>query len=43
MQRRLMTANLGEPDPPRWEYWLFATHPSTVERIAAARAYHRKR
>jgi STE24 endopeptidase len=42
MQRRLMTTNLGEPDPPRLEYWLFATHPSTIERIAAARAYHRK-
>jgi STE24 endopeptidase len=36
-QRRLNEVNQSDPDPPRWEYWLFATHPSTVERIAAAR------
>lgn len=41
MQRRLATVNLADPDPPRWEYLWFATHPSTVERIAAARAYAR--
>jgi STE24 endopeptidase len=41
MQRRLATVNLADPDPPRWEYLLFATHPSTVERIAAARAFAR--
>jgi STE24 endopeptidase len=41
MQRRLATVNLADPDPPRWEYLLFATHPSTAERIAAARAYPR--
>jgi STE24 endopeptidase len=41
MQRRLATANLTDPDPPRWEYLYTATHPSTVERIAAARAYAR--
>jgi STE24 endopeptidase len=42
MQRRLATVNLGDPDPPRWEYLYWATHPSTVERIAAARAYARE-
>jgi STE24 endopeptidase len=41
MQRRLGTVNLSEPDPPMWEHVLFASHPSTVERMAAARAYAR--
>ncbi|MFF0720978.1 M48 family metallopeptidase [Micromonospora sp. NPDC003816] len=42
MQRRISSVNLGDPDPPRWEYLYSATHPSTVERIAAARAYTRE-
>ena len=25
MQRRLATVNLADPDPPRWEYLLFAS------------------
>ena len=41
MQRRLGTINLADPDPPTWEYVMFASHPSTVQRIAAARAYQR--
>jgi STE24 endopeptidase len=41
MQRRLSTVNLADPDPPRWEYLCFASHPTTVQRIAAARAYGR--
>ncbi len=41
MQARLSTVNLSDPDPNRLEYWLFATHPSTVERMAAARAFAR--
>ena len=41
MQRRLGTVNLSDPDPPAWEHNLFASHPSTVERMAAARAYAR--
>jgi STE24 endopeptidase len=41
MQRRLSTVNLADPDPPRWEYAFFATHPTTVQRMAAARAYAR--
>ncbi len=41
MQARLSAVNLADPDPNRVEYWLFASHPSTVERIAAARAYAR--
>jgi STE24 endopeptidase len=41
MQRRLGTVNLSDPDPPFWEYVIFASHPSTVQRMAAARAYAR--
>jgi len=41
MQLRLGTVNLSDPDPPAWEHVLFGTHPSTVERMAAARAYAR--
>jgi STE24 endopeptidase len=41
MQRRLGTVNLSDPDPPAWEYLMFASHPSTVERMAAARAFAR--
>jgi STE24 endopeptidase len=41
MQRRLAGVNLSDPDPPRWEHLYFASHPSTVERMAAARAWAR--
>jgi STE24 endopeptidase len=41
MQRRLSAVNLGDPDPPRAEQLFAASHPSTVERMAAARAYAR--
>lgn len=41
MQRRLGGVNLSDPDPPAWEQTLTASHPSTVERMAAARAYAR--
>jgi STE24 endopeptidase len=41
MQRRLAAVNLVDPDPNRFEYLYFASHPSTVERMAAARAYAR--
>ncbi|SNT52374.1 STE24 endopeptidase [Asanoa hainanensis] len=41
MQSRLSSVNIGDPDPPRWEYLFGASHPSTVERMAAARAYAR--
>ncbi|SCF40918.1 M48 family metallopeptidase [Micromonospora mirobrigensis] len=42
MQRRLAGVNLADPDPPRWEHLWSASHPSTVERMAAARAYARE-
>ncbi|MFY1637345.1 M48 family metalloprotease [Solwaraspora sp. WMMB335] len=41
VHRRLSAVNLSDPDPPRWEHLYWATHPSTVERIAAARAHAR--
>jgi len=41
MEARLATVNLADPDPPRLEHVLFASHPATVERMAAARAYAR--
>jgi STE24 endopeptidase len=42
MQARLALVNLGDPDPPAWEQFLFGSHPTVVERIAAARAYARR-
>ncbi|MCQ4081576.1 M48 family metalloprotease [Streptomyces sp. RB6PN25] len=39
MQRRLTVANVSDPDPPRLLHLLFGTHPTPVQRIAAARAY----
>jgi STE24 endopeptidase len=41
MEARLSTTNLADPDPNRIEYWFFATHPSTVERMAAGTAWAR--
>ncbi len=41
MQARLSTVNISDPDPNWLEHLLFGTHPSTVERMAAARAYAR--
>jgi STE24 endopeptidase len=41
MEERLATTNVADVDPPRWYYLIFATHPSIVERMAAARAYAR--
>ena len=35
MQLRLATVNIADVHPPRLEYLLFATHPDTVERLAA--------
>ena len=39
MQRRLAEVNIADVHPPRIEYLLFATHPDTVERLAAARRF----
>jgi len=37
MQRRLGVANIADLEPNQLYYWGFASHPCTVERIAAAR------
>jgi STE24 endopeptidase len=37
MQLHLAEVNIADVHPPRVEYLLFATHPDTVERLAAAR------
>ena len=41
MQARLAEANLANVDPSRFEYVMFASHPTTVQRIAAARVFGR--
>jgi STE24 endopeptidase len=41
MQARLSELNLANPDPNPVDYFMFASHPSTVQRIAAARAFGR--
>jgi STE24 endopeptidase len=38
-ERRIVVANLADPDPPRWMTALLASHPPAVERIGIARAY----
>jgi STE24 endopeptidase len=35
-ERRITVRNVSNPDPPRWQVWLLATHPPGVERIGAA-------
>ena len=42
-QQRLARANLSDLDPNPLAYWLFATHPSTTQRIALAREWERLR
>lgn len=37
-ERRITLQNVGDPDPPRWQQLLLATHPTTLERIGAALA-----
>jgi STE24 endopeptidase len=41
LQLRLAEENVSDPDPPALTRILFGTHPTTVERIGAARAYER--
>jgi STE24 endopeptidase len=40
-ERRIVTQNLADPDPPRWLVELIGTHPPTIERIGIAHAYAR--
>ncbi len=37
MQRRLGVRNIADLDPNQIYFWFFASHPSTIERIATAR------
>jgi STE24 endopeptidase len=39
LQQRLAETNLGDPDPPRWRYLLFASHPTAAQRVALAEAW----
>lgn len=41
MQRRLGIRNIADLDPNPIYYWLFSSHPSTIERIASARDWAR--
>jgi STE24 endopeptidase len=41
LERRLVTRNLADPDPPAALVTLFATHPPAVERIGFALTYAR--
>jgi Zn-dependent protease with chaperone function len=43
LERRLALANVSDPDPPGVVRFLFATHPSTVERIGIGLAAERDR
>lgn len=36
MQQRLVTANLGDPDPPAAWHWFFGSHPTAAQRVAFA-------
>jgi len=36
LQQRLASTNLNDPDPPRWQYLWFASHPTAAQRVALA-------
>jgi STE24 endopeptidase len=42
-ERRIALRNVSDPDPPRWQTFLLATHPPTIERIGIGVAYERER
>ena len=42
LQRELALTNVSDPDPPAAFRLVFGSHPTTVERIGAARAYERE-
>jgi STE24 endopeptidase len=39
LDRTLVTASLGDPDPPAWSTLWFGSHPPAMERIAMALAF----
>ncbi|TDO29828.1 STE24 endopeptidase [Kribbella sp. VKM Ac-2527] len=43
MQHQLSVRNISGLEPSRWRYWMFASHPTSPERIAMARAWGAER
>ena len=41
--REFTIQSLNDPDPPRWSYLLFDSHPSVEERIGMAEAWRQRR
>src|SRR4051794_27719985 len=41
VERKLVTQNLGDPNPPGWVQTIFGTHPTAVERIGYALTWSR--
>ncbi len=39
LQQRLATRNLADPDPPRWQYLWFSSHPTAAQRVALAESW----
>jgi STE24 endopeptidase len=39
MQHDLAVTNISGLNPRRWRYWMFASHPTSPERIAMGRAW----
>jgi len=42
-EQRITLRNLSDPDPPGWQTFLLATHPSPIERIGIGVAFERVR
>ena len=40
-EQRIAIRNLSDPDPPKWETFLLATHPPTIQRIGIGVAFER--
>jgi hypothetical protein len=39
LPRRFTEEGLADPDPPGWFTFLFASHPTGLDRVAMARAW----
>lgn len=39
VQRKLATRSLSDPTPPSWSQWWWGSHPTTLDRVALARAW----
>lgn len=39
LERKFVLSSLGDPSPPGWSSFVFATHPSPMKRIAMAEAF----